>query len=99
MTRPHWRPQHYYPRVPPCGSRPASTVSPSAQGLYGQADAAASFRIGDAHISVANDITKQVSVFSNGTLMRTMPTSMGMGGSKPSAGAPSASGPSPGSTR
>ena len=40
------------------------------------------FRIGDAHISVANDITKQVSVFSNGKLVRTMPTSMGMGGSE-----------------
>ena len=41
-----------------------------------------SFRIGDAHISIANDITKQVSVFSNGQLVRTMPTSMGMGGSE-----------------
>ena len=54
----------------------------SGNGLYGQADTAVSFRIGDAHISIANDITKQVSVFSNGQLVRTMPTSMGMGGSE-----------------
>ncbi|HOB49700.1 MAG TPA: Ig-like domain-containing protein [Mycobacterium sp.] len=78
----HWRPQHYYP--PGATVRIAADIYgvPLGSGLYGQADAAVSFRIGDAHISVANDITKQVSVFSNGTLMRTMPTSMGMGGSE-----------------
>jgi lipoprotein-anchoring transpeptidase ErfK/SrfK len=78
----HWRPQQYY--------APGTTVTvaaniygvPLGQGLYGQADKAVSFRIGDAHISIANDITKQVSVFSNGKLVRTMPTSMGMGGSE-----------------
>ena len=78
----HWRPQHYY--------APGTTVNvvatiygvPLGQGLYGQADASVSFRIGDAHVSIANDVTKQVSVFSNGQLVRTMPTSMGMGGSE-----------------
>lgn len=78
----HWRPQHYYP--PGTTVRVAADIYgvPLGAGLYGQADTAVSFRIGDAHISVANDITKQVSVFSNGKLMRTMPTSMGMGGSE-----------------
>ena len=78
----HWRPQHYY--------APGTTVTVAANiygvplggGLYGQADAGVTFRIGDAHVSIANDITKQVSVFSNGRLVRTMPTSMGMGGSE-----------------
>ena len=78
----HWRPQNYY--------APGTTVTvaaniygvPLGEGLYGQADTGVRFRIGDAHISIANDITKQVSVFSNGQLMRTMPTSMGMGGSE-----------------
>ena len=56
--------------------------APLGQGLYGQADTGVTFRIGDAHIAIANDITKQVSVFSNGELVRTMPTSMGMGGSE-----------------
>lgn len=78
----HWRPRDYY--------APGTTVTvaaniygaPLGEGLYGQADAGVTFRIGDAHISIANDITKQVSVFSNGQLVRTMPTSMGMGGSE-----------------
>jgi lipoprotein-anchoring transpeptidase ErfK/SrfK len=82
----HWRPRHYF--------APGTTVTvvaniygvPLGGGLYGQADAGVTFRIGDAHISIANDITKQVSVFSNGKLVRTMPTSMGMGGSETTGG-------------
>ena len=41
-----------------------------------------SFTIGDAHVSIADDNTKQVSVFDNGKLVRTMPTSMGKGGTE-----------------
>lgn len=51
-------------------------------GLYGQEDARVSFRIGDAHIAIADDATKQITVYDNGTLVRTMPTSMGMGGTQ-----------------
>ncbi len=73
----HWRPEHY------CA--PGATVTAKAQiygvrvadGLYGQEDSQVSFRIGDAHISIADDATKQVSVYNNGNLVRTMPTSMG----------------------
>lgn len=76
----HWRPEHYY--------APGTTVTAEAKiygialgdGLFGQEDAKVSFRIGDAHVSIADDATHQVSVFDNGTLVRTMPTSMGMGG-------------------
>ena len=42
-----------------------------------QTDAHATVNIGAAHLAIANDITKQVSVFDNGKLVRTMPTSMG----------------------
>lgn len=78
----HWRPEHYY--------APGTTVTAEAQiygialgdGLFGQDDTRVSFRIGDAHVSIADDATKQVSVFDNGTLVRTMPTSMGMGGTE-----------------
>jgi lipoprotein-anchoring transpeptidase ErfK/SrfK len=78
----HWRPEKYF--------APGTTVSVTAKlyglkvgdGMYGQSDEHVSFRIGDAHVSIADDHTKQVSVFENGKLVRTMPTSMGMGGTE-----------------
>lgn len=76
----HWRPEHYYP----AGTRVSVALNmfglKLGEGLYGQEDATANFTIGDSHITVANDITKQISVFDNGKLVRTMPTSMGRGG-------------------
>jgi lipoprotein-anchoring transpeptidase ErfK/SrfK len=78
----HWRPAQYY--------TPGTTVTiaaslygtPLGDGLYGQEDENLSFKIGDSHLSIADDNTKQVSVFDNGKLIRTMPTSMGMGGTQ-----------------
>lgn len=78
----HWRPQKYY--------APGTKVSVVADiygdklgdDLYGAEDETVSFVIGDAHVSIADDTTKQVSVFDNGKLVRTMPTSMGMGGTE-----------------
>ena len=78
----HWRPEKYY--------APGTTVTvdanlygtPLGDGLYGAEDEQVSFKIGDAHVSIADDNTKQVSVFDNGKLVRTMPTSMGMGGTQ-----------------
>src|SRR6201995_778024 len=77
-----WRPEKYY--------APGTTVdvaaslygTPVGDGLYGQEDEHLSFKIGDAHVSIADDDTHQVSVFDNGNLVRTMPTSMGMGGTE-----------------
>ena len=78
----HWRPEKYY--------APGTSVSVSAEiygtrlgdGLYGEEDEHVSFKIGGSHVSIADDTTKQVSVFDNGKLVRTMPTSMGMGGTQ-----------------
>src|SRR6267154_6049556 len=78
----HWRPQQYF--------RPGTVVTveaniygiPLGDGLYGQEDSQATFTVGDAHVSIADDLTKQVSVYNNGALVRTMLTSMGMGGSE-----------------
>ncbi|WP_067687667.1 L,D-transpeptidase [Nocardia jejuensis] len=77
----HWRPEHYHPT----GAR--ITVEANlfgvhlGEGRYGSADRRASVLIGPAHVAIADDNTKHVEVFENGVLIRTMPTSMGMGGS------------------
>lgn len=78
----HWRPEKYW--------APGTKVNVAANlygaqlgnGLYGQEDSKASFTIGPSHVSIADDNTKQVQVFENGKLIRTMPTSMGMGGTQ-----------------
>ncbi|MBV8789500.1 MAG: L,D-transpeptidase family protein [Mycobacterium sp.] len=78
----HWRPERYY--------APGTTITADAniygvglgEGLFGQEDSHVAFRIGDAHVSIADDATHQVSVYDNGNLVRTMPTSMGMGGTE-----------------
>ncbi|MEV6768479.1 Ig-like domain-containing protein [Nocardia sp. NPDC051030] len=82
----HWRPKEYY--------KPGTKVSVAASiygvelgnGLFGQEDSKTSFVIGNSHVSIADDNTHQVEVYENGTLIRTMPTSMGRGGSETIAG-------------
>jgi lipoprotein-anchoring transpeptidase ErfK/SrfK len=78
----HWRPEKYY--APGTSVDVAASLYgvPVGNGLYGQEDEHVSFKIGDSHVSIADDSTKQVSVFENGKLVRTMPTSMGMGGTE-----------------
>lgn len=77
----HWRPEHYH--------APGTRITISAElfgralgeGRYGLRDQQVSVIIGPAHVAIADDDTKQIEVFDNGNLVRTMPTSMGMGGS------------------
>jgi lipoprotein-anchoring transpeptidase ErfK/SrfK len=78
----HWRAEKYY--APGTSITVAANIYgvPVGDGLYGQEDEQVSFRIGDSHVSIADDTTKQVSVYYNGKLVRTMPTSMGMGGTE-----------------
>ncbi len=76
----YWRPKSYY--------APGTKVSISAkaygkkvgEGLYGQADQSAAFTIGAKHVSIANAKTHHVKVYFSDKLVRTMPTSMGRGG-------------------
>ncbi len=78
----HWRPEKYYAPGTSVTVKAGIYGAPLGDGLYGQQDSTATFTIGRAHVSVADDTTKQVSVYDNGQLVRTMPTSMGMGGTE-----------------
>lgn len=49
--------------------------------LWGQENRSTSFVVGDSHVSVVDDSTHMVTVYENGTAIRTMPTSLGQGGS------------------
>ena len=82
----HWRPEKYY--APGTSVKVDANLygTPLGDGLYGAEDEHTAFTIGDAHVSVADDNTHMVSVFDNGKLVRTMPTSMGMGGIQTIAG-------------
>jgi lipoprotein-anchoring transpeptidase ErfK/SrfK len=66
-TTAHWRPPQYY------APGTSVTVAPGQQ-------PPTTFTIGASHVSIADDATKQVSVYDGGALVRTMPTSMGRGG-------------------
>ncbi|MGB5112557.1 MAG: Ig-like domain-containing protein [Mycobacterium sp.] len=82
----HWRPADYY--------TPGTRIVVDANiygaqlgaGLYGQEDTRTTFTIGDSHVSIADDNTKQITVFENGRVVRVIPTSMGMGGTETVAG-------------
>ncbi|MBB5161734.1 lipoprotein-anchoring transpeptidase ErfK/SrfK [Mycobacterium sp. AZCC_0083] len=78
----HWRPQRYFAPGTAVTANANIYAIPLGEGLYGQEDSRVRFTIGNAHVSIADDRTKQVSVYDNGALVRTMPTSMGMGGSE-----------------
>ena len=78
----HWRPEHYYATGTSVTAEAKIYGIALGRGMFGQEDSRVSFRIGDAHVSIADDATKLVSVFNNGNLVRTMPTSMGMGGTE-----------------
>ncbi|CAN5669645.1 Ig-like domain-containing protein [soil metagenome] len=82
----HWRPEKYYAPGTKVSVEADIYGTPLGDGLYGEDNAKASFTIGDSHVSIADDNTHQVQVFDNGNLVRTMPTSMGMGGFQTIAG-------------
>ncbi|MFI5506184.1 Lipoprotein-anchoring transpeptidase ErfK/SrfK [Mycolicibacterium rutilum] len=72
-----WRPAQYW--------KPGTSVDVQVkaygvdlgQGLFGQDDVATRFTIGDEVIATADDATKTMSVRVNGTVVKTMPISMG----------------------
>jgi lipoprotein-anchoring transpeptidase ErfK/SrfK len=78
----HWRPQQYWASGTKVTVAAAIYGAQLGSGLYGQEDSKTTFTIGPSHIAIADDNTHQVQVFENGRVIRTMPTSMGRGGSE-----------------
>lgn len=78
----HWRPEKYWAPGTSVTVNANMYGTPLGAGVYGLKDERVSFTIGPSHVSVADDKTKQISVFENGMLVRTMPTSMGKGGTE-----------------
>jgi lipoprotein-anchoring transpeptidase ErfK/SrfK len=76
----HWRPQAYW--------KPGTSVTVKAGvygkdlggGVYGQSDVSASFKIGQSKIAIADYNTKTMQVFFDGQLVKTIPVSLGKGG-------------------
>ncbi|GAA4481658.1 L,D-transpeptidase LdtMt2 [Rhodococcus olei] len=75
-----WRPERFWV--------PGTTVTVDVNvfgrdlgnGLFGQVNQHTQFRIGDAMVATADDVTKQVTFERNGQVVMTMPTSMGKDG-------------------
>nr|WP_297609682.1 Ig-like domain-containing protein [Nocardia sp.] len=76
----HWRPERYYAPGTKITIAAELFGTALADGGYGLRDQRVSVLIGPAHVAIADDNTKQIEVFENGNLVRTMPTSMGKGG-------------------
>ena len=77
-----WRPRDYWP----AGTQ--VTVAANIYGLelsphmFGQEDRSASFTIGQKKIAIADDNTKMIDVYFDDVLQRSIPTSMGKGGTQ-----------------
>jgi lipoprotein-anchoring transpeptidase ErfK/SrfK len=79
----HWRPKVYFQPHTSVTVRAGIYGVQVGPHLFGQANASASFRIGETQISRVNDADKIIRVYRNGRVVRRMPTSMGKGGSIP----------------
>ena len=78
----HWRPREYFPSGTEVTVKADLYGTDLGGGLFGEQDKQVGFRIGPSRVAIADDTTKQVSVYENGRLVRTMPTSMGRGGTQ-----------------
>lgn len=78
----HWRPQTYFAPGTKVTAKASMYGVQVGEGLFGEEDSSTSFVIGSSRVSIVDDTTKQVSVYEDGKLVRTMPTSLGMGGSE-----------------
>ena len=76
----HYRPEQYW--------APGTTITVHVSlygvdlgnGTYGASNANATIHIGDSHVAIADNKTHHMKVYVNGTMVRDIPVSLGMGG-------------------
>lgn len=76
----HWRPKDYWTAGTKVSVKASVYGKDLGGGLYGEADAAASFSIGQSKIAIADYNTKRLLVYVDGQLVRDVPVSLGKGG-------------------
>ena len=73
----HWRPKSYWKAGSSVDVDVDINSIPAGAGIFGQESRHVSFDIGDAHVYKVNMDTHQMRVFSNGSLLRTIPITTG----------------------
>jgi lipoprotein-anchoring transpeptidase ErfK/SrfK len=76
----HWRPKTYWKAGTDVHVDVDVNSVPAGNGIYGQESRQLDFHVGDAHIYRVDAQTHQMKVFSNGTLLRTIPITTGKPG-------------------
>lgn len=76
----HWRPAKYWAAGTKITVKVKAFGVNLGGGVYGSRDASVRFSIGRSQIAIADSKTKQMKVFIDGELVRTIPISMGKGG-------------------
>lgn len=79
-TEAHWRPKSYWKAGTDVHVDIDVNSVPAGHGIFGQESRELDFHVGDAHIYRVNAQTHQLKVFSNGKLLRTLPTTTGKPG-------------------
>lgn len=79
-TEAHWRPKSYWRAGTDVHVDVDVNSIPAGNGIYGQESRAVDFHVGDAHIYKVNAQTHQMKVYSNGSLLRTIPITTGKEG-------------------
>ncbi len=79
-TEVHWRPKSYWKAGTDVHVDVDVNSVAAGNGIYGQESRELDFHVGDAHIYRVNAQTHQLKVFSNGKLLRTLPTTTGKPG-------------------
>jgi lipoprotein-anchoring transpeptidase ErfK/SrfK len=82
-TTVHWRTKDYWPSGTKVRVQVPLTQVDLGDGTWGQADRDISFTVGDAHVSVADTNTHQMTTTINGAAARTIPISAGREDSDP----------------